>query len=205
MFTGLIQARARVIENNALGHANRLVIEAAWDDPLVGESIAINGVCLTLLGSSQFAFDVSQETLVKTNLSHLRAGEWVNLERAMSGVERFGGHYVTGHVDTVATLKTMQQIGDYLEITVSDFVLPNSQLYLVPKGSITLDWVSLTINEVLVGGEIKLMLIPHTLAMTTLGQVKSGHLFNVEFDYIARIVAHQLDIMQQLNQEHFSR
>jgi riboflavin synthase len=201
MFTGLIQQKARVLANNAAVDANRLFLRAEVPEVQVGESIAVNGVCLTVLpGIEQhLAFDISPETLKLTTLSQLRAGHWVNIERALLASSRLGGHYVSGHVDTTASLKALNVVGDYLEIQVGDFAMAASR-YLLPKGSITLDGVSLTINTVDTTG-IKLMLIPHTLAHTTLGQLKIGQRVNVEFDYFTRIVAHQLTMSGQLNSE----
>lgn len=195
MFTGLVQSRGKVIENIPLigNQAHRLALATDIANFQLGESIAINGVCLTVVKFDKLhcLFDVSQETLSCTNLGDLQAGAFVNLERAMSASERFGGHYVTGHIDTTARIQTLEQVGDYLKIEVGEFALASSMLYLVPKGSVTLDGVSLTINTVQ-KESISIMLIPHTLAETTLGQAAVGSILNVEFDYIARIVAHQL-------------
>lgn len=201
MFTGLIEQQAQVIANTAGAVANRLVIDASFDNLSVGESISVNGVCLTLLptDTKQLAFDVSPETLKVTNLGQLRAGDSVNLERAMLANNRFGGHYVSGHIDTTVLLEKKTIHGDYVEMVVSDF-LPSAHYYLLPKGSITLDGVSLTINTVN-EASITLMLVPHTLAHTTLGKMTSGQRLNVEFDYFTRIVAHQLAISGQLNGE----
>lgn len=202
MFTGLIQSQAQVIANTVVAGGSRLVLDASLSALETGESIAVNGVCLTLLDLNLplLTFDLSQETLQCTNLGALCKGDAVNLERAMGASDRFGGHYVTGHVDTVAVLTAMKKVGDCLDITVSDFALSSSAMYLIAKGSITLDGVSLTINDV-TKSEIKLMLIPHTLEKTTFSDLKLGHCFNVEFDYLARIVAHQLALSGQLQQE----
>ncbi|OGV44698.1 MAG: riboflavin synthase subunit alpha [Legionellales bacterium RIFCSPHIGHO2_12_FULL_42_9] len=202
MFTGLIERQGQVIANTVVTGGNRLVIDALLPELASGESIAVNGVCLTLLDVEKplLAFDLSEETLKCTNLAVLCKGDTVNLERAMGASGRFGGHYVTGHVDTVAVLTALQEFGGCLDITVSNFALSSAAMYLIAKGSITLDGVSLTINEVK-GCEIKLMLIPHTLEKTTFHQLKLGHCFNVEFDYLARIVAHQLALSGQLHQE----
>lgn len=201
MFTGLIEQQAEVITNKADKIANRLLLQSPFTALQVGESIAVNGVCLTLLPESNdhLAFDVSPETLNVTTLGQLQIGDKVNLERSMLASARFGGHYVSGHVDTTASLKAITKLGDYIEIIVGDFSLP-SYRYLIAKGSITLDGVSLTINTVDEVG-ITLMLVPHTIAQTTLGLMKIGQRFNVEFDYLTRIVAHQLTISGQLKGE----
>ncbi|CEK10427.1 riboflavin synthase [Legionella hackeliae] len=202
MFTGLIEECGEVIANIQNEVANRLLIKSSFANLQIGESIAVNGVCLTLIPEQEeayLAFDVSPETLALTTLEQLQVGDWVNLERAMSASARFGGHYVSGHVDTTAALKTIEPIGEFLKITIGDFAVCAS-MYLLPKGSITLDGVSLTINTVVEDG-IELMLVPHTLAKTTFGQLKTGQRLNVEFDYLTRIVAHQLKIAGQLKKE----
>lgn len=201
MFTGLIEQQGEVLANISGKVANRLLIKSPFADLQTGESIAVNGVCLTLLPDYEqsLAFDVSPETLRLTTLGQCRAGMLVNLERAMLASARFGGHYVSGHVDTTARLKAIAPIGEYVELVVGDFATCAS-MYLLPKGSITLEGVSLTINAVN-EDNIKLMLVPHTLAKTTLGQLEIGQRLNVEFDYLARIVAHQLKIAGQLKNE----
>lgn len=201
MFTGLIEQQGEVKANISDRGANRLLIKASFKNLVAGESIAVNGVCLTLLPdhAEHLAFDVSPETLRLTNLGQLKMGAKVNLERAMLANTRFGGHYVSGHVDTTARLKAMTKTGDYVELLIGDFPALAS-LYLLPKGSITLDGISLTINAV-DEGNIRLMLVPHTLAQTTLGLIELGQHLNVEFDYLTRIVAHQLKITGQLKKE----
>ncbi len=192
MFTGLIEAQGVVIANTEYDVANSLLIRAHFDQLQAGESITVNGVCLTLLPdfSQGLAFDVSPETLKLTNLGQLKPGQGVNLERAMLATTRFGGHYVNGHVDTTASLQSVKPVGDYVEMIIGGFAACDT-IYLLPKGSITLDGVSLTINT-LCDGCISVMLVPHTLAHTTLGHMCVGDRLNVEFDYLTRIVAHQL-------------
>ncbi|WP_419420862.1 riboflavin synthase [Legionella sp. D16C41] len=202
MFTGLIEQQGEVVGNEAGEVANRLILNASFKELQHGESIAVNGVCLTLLPNSHdkyLQFDVSPETLSLTTLGQLKVGDKVNLERAMLASSRFGGHYVSGHVDTMATLLSKKPIGEFYEITVGNFGIA-PYLYLLPKGSITLDGISLTINEVN-KGNIKLMLVPHTLVKTTFGLKEVGQQVNVEFDYFTRIVAHQLAVSGQLKIE----
>jgi len=195
MFTGLIEQKGQVISNVPGDVAHRLVVHAEFDALQLGESIAVNGVCLTLVSSDnqELAFDVSPETLKLTTLGQLVAGHYVNIERAMLATARFGGHYVSGHVDTTAFIEAVVLLQDYMEMTIGGFLLP-AKKYVLPKGSITLDGVSLTINAV-VNGQIKVMLVPHTLAVTTLNEWQVGQRLNVEFDYLTRIVAHQLEAM----------
>ena len=197
MFTGIIEQQADVIANHVGKIANRLVLKSSFSELVAGESIAVNGTCLTVLPQDDdyLAFDVSPETLMLTTLGKLKTGDRVNLERSMLANARFGGHYVSGHVDTTASVLSVSALGDYMEMIVGDFSLPASR-YLLPKGSITLDGVSLTINTVDDTG-IKIMLVPHTMAQTTLGQIQIGQRLNVEFDYITRIVAHQLTLSGQ--------
>lgn len=193
MFTGLIEKRGEVLCNQSQSGMNRLSIRASFPDLQAGESIAVNGVCLTLLpntSENELLFDVSPETLSLTTLRQVRAGDEVNLERALLPTTRYGGHYVSGHVDTTASLLDVTHSADCIEMSVGGFSREDMR-FLLPKGSITLDGVSLTINRVKERCVV-LMLVPHTLAVTTLGGLSVGHRVNIEFDYLARVVAHQL-------------
>lgn len=194
MFTGIIEKKGTVLSNFNLHGANRLIISSDYEQLHVGESIAVNGVCLTLLPSeiNQLCFDVSPETLRCTTLSNLASGDTVNLERAMLASTRFGGHYVSGHVDAMAHIEDLQTVGEYVEIELGGFDA-QAMLYLIPKGSITVEGVSLTINSV-ANQCIKCMLVPHTLLHTTFGSLTVGQRVNIEFDYLTRIVAHQLEV-----------
>jgi riboflavin synthase len=201
VFTGLIESKAKVLGNRVNGYSNRLVISASFDNLQAGESIAVNGVCLTLLPSesSELSFDLSPETLNRSALAGLSTGDFVNLERAMCASTRFGGHYVSGHVDAIAQIKSIHSIDEYVEMELSGFS-DSSLLYLIPKGSITVEGVSLTINAV-INQNVRLMLVPFTLSHTTLGLLKVGQNVNIEFDYLTRIVAHQLQVFGKLNCE----
>lgn len=191
MFTGLIETLGRVVDNQPLQFGRRLIIDAAFEGVQSGESIAVNGVCLTVLPEhAQLSFDVSPETLRLTALGVLQPGQCVNLERALLAGSRMGGHYVSGHVDTMASILSVRLEGEFVELTVGDFGM-NAAPFLLPKGSITLDGVSLTINT-MTQDSASVMLVPHTLAMTTLGSAMVGQRINVEFDYLARVIAHQL-------------
>lgn len=193
MFTGLIEVIGQVIAIDAKEQGLRLILSSPWDDLQVGESISVNGVCLTLLPDTrpfELHFDISPETLKLTQLQDLKPNDPVNLERAMAVGKRFGGHYVSGHVDTTAILKSRTSLGEYTEIEVGDFS-PLEKRFLLPKGSITLNGVSLTINAIR-DAAIVVMLVPHTLSHTTFGKAIIGQKLNIEFDYIARIIAHQL-------------
>jgi riboflavin synthase len=194
VFTGLIEQQGLVVDNYPLGTGRRFIVSAPFTQVSAGESIAVNGVCLTVLpadtSGENLAFDISPETLALTTLGTINPGESVNLERALLAGSRMGGHYVSGHVDTTATVHAVQQQGEFFEVIINNFG-PNIRPNVMPKGSITLDGVSLTINSV-ADDSITVMLVPHTLAMTTLGSLKTGRRINVEFDYLARVIAHQV-------------
>lgn len=202
MFTGLIETKGQVIANQDNALARRLIISSSLEHLEIGESIAVNGVCLTLLPIETpglLSFDVSPETLKLTTLATLTEGNEVNLERAMLASARFGGHYVSGHVDTTAQVQSVEAVGEYIHLTLCGFE-PQAKPYLLPKGSITVEGVSLTINAV-VDQTIELMLVPHTLEKTTLHALHAGQAVNIEFDYFTRIVAHQLQLFGKLDCE----
>lgn len=202
MFTGIIEQKTQVKFLEILDNCARLELYGVWTDVEIGESIAVNGVCLTVLttGANDMCFDLSLETLNVTKMKTLRAGTWVNLERAVKVSARMGGHYVSGHVDTQAILVEKKASGAYQEYILSSFDARDSHLYLLPKASLTVDGVSLTINRV-EKDKVSLMLVPHTLDNTALGLLHPGDPVNIEFDYITRIVAHQLQSMGQLKNE----
>lgn len=198
MFTGLVEHMVVVLDNLIQGDSRRLILSSPpWSDLVLGESIAVNGVCLTLIASAPdtLAFDVSPETLRCTTLAILKPQAFVHLERALSVSQRFGGHYVSGHVDTTARIAQIQVIHQYVELTLDDMG-EESAAYLLPKGSITVQGVSLTINDVN-KGTIKLLLVPHTLEKTIFKHAQMGQRVNIEFDYLTRIVAHQLRLQTQ--------
>ncbi len=185
MFTGIVETTAAVQERT---EARLLLVRPAmFDDIKVGSSIAVNGVCLTVvtLNKEDMSFDVVGETWRKTNLGELLVGNTVNLERAMVATSRFEGHVVQGHVEGVATVKEWKADGEWkqLVLEVPDVLLP----YITTKGSIALDGVSLTVAS-LTGNIVTIALIPHTLEMTTLGGRKVGEKINVETDILAKYV-----------------
>ncbi|MFI4962882.1 MAG: riboflavin synthase [Legionellales bacterium] len=201
MFTGLIEQKARVVSNEVSQGVSRLTLASPFEHILPGESIAVNGVCLTVIpqGDSLISFDVSSETINKTTLESLSVQDEVNLERAMQADTRFGGHYVSGHVDGTALVQSIHLLGAYIDLELGGFSAKD-MLHLMPKGSITVDGVSLTINS-LENRAIKIMLVPHTLSHTTLGTLRAGQQVNIEFDYLSRIVAHQLQHIGTMNYE----
>jgi riboflavin synthase len=190
VFTGLVEVLGRVERVVEEGAGRRLVL--AWPGlpgPLVlGESVAVNGCCLTVVAAEGERFDVQAgpETLLRTNLGGLAAGQPVNLERSLRVGDRLGGHFVQGHVDTTAVLRERRSVGEW-EFLAFDLD-PSWTPLMVPKGSIAVDGVSLTLVEVEPGG-FSVMLIPHTLAVTTLGVLDLGQRVNIETDMIARHVA----------------
>lgn len=194
MFTGLIETMATVasVKTSTSGKSCKLtcdVDEALMADVARGDSIAINGCCLTVteFGNGWAAFDVSQETLAVTNLGRLRLGSKVNLERALQMGKRLGGHLVSGHIDGMAELVDFERSGDGSRLVVRiDRALSR---YTIKKGSATLDGISLTINDVIdhaSSSELHFMIIPETLAKTTLGLTGASWAFNVEVDMLAK-------------------
>ncbi len=156
-------------------------------DPEEGESIAVNGVCLTAKGISgrRFTVDVSPESLARTNLGNLAAGSVVNLERALRLADRLGGHMVSGHVDATSRIIERKPQGDFI---LFSFAIPEGLgKYIIEKGSIAIDGISLTVNHC-DAGSFSVSIIPHTLAVTTLGLLKQGDPVNIEVDLIGKYV-----------------
>jgi len=197
MFTGIIQQVGTLAGKKARGDGLSLVIRhAPWDSPLIpGESVAVQGACLTVTsaGKGEFACDVLSETLKRTSLGDAAPGARVNLERALRADERLGGHIVTGHVDGLGTVVAFEQKGaDWiLEVACGDELLAG----IVPKGSIAIDGVSLTIAD-LKPKSFTVHLIPHTLANTSLQGLKKGRAVNLETDIIGKYVQRTLGRMQ---------
>lgn len=190
MFTGIIQTVGKV---NAF-NGSRLQVDAEWDDisdPIqAGESIAVNGCCLTAIADNTLQFDLSGETILRTSFSGIAVGHKVNLERAIRPMDRFGGHIVQGHVDTVGEVVAVLQDGDF---TVFRFRAPvETDRYMIDKGSIAVDGISLTIVHP-VEGEFDVWVVPHTLVHTNLSSRKPGDLVNLEFDVLAKHVEKLID------------
>jgi riboflavin synthase len=192
MFTGIVEKTARVIGLVGGPRFSRLTLAADWPDVKLGESIAINGVCLTVadLVPGELAFDVIQETLNRTNLSLLQAGEHAHVERALRVGDRLNGHFVQGHVDGVAQL--LEQRADDREWRLRCQCAPDLAKYLAPKGSVCLDGVSLTLAAV-DSNEFEVTLIPTTLSRTTLGRRPTGWPFNLETDIISKTIVSWLE------------
>ncbi len=190
MFTGIVMARGRVQEVVSKGSDSRLRIDSGDLDlsgSQDGDSIAVSGVCLTMLGPARHGFeaDVSPETLAMTTLGELTAGRGVNLEPALTLNQPLGGHLVTGHVDGVGQVLERRPDGQSERFRFS--VPEGLARYVARKGSVCVDGVSLTVNEV-GDSEFSVCLIPHTLAVTTLGERVAGDRVNIEVDLVARYV-----------------
>lgn len=198
MFTGIVRALGRIAEAapEAGGQRFRIESDAIGAFELsVGDSVAVSGVCLTALApdASAFQADASPETLSLTTLGRLEVGSTVNLEPALKAGDALGGHMVSGHVDGMARLTDAKPAG---ENRILRFEAPATLArYIAPKGSVTLDGVSLTVNRVH-GSGFELNLIPHTLEVTTLGRLEPGDPVNLEVDLIARYLERLLDQRQ---------
>ena len=195
MFTGLVEALGVVQAVVPEGPGVRLTVAAAEiaADAKLGDSIAINGCCLTVIGLEKatglLAFEAGSETLSRTNLGRLTIGSKVNLERALRAGDRLGGHYVTGHIDSLGRLHSIRQEGDW---AFYHFAVPVAQIkQMASKGSVAVDGVSLTLVEV-TDEQFSVALIPHTLSVTTLGQLKLDDMVNIETDLLAKYVQQQL-------------
>jgi riboflavin synthase len=201
MFTGLVEALGTVRALEPRGDAARLILETPLASELSpGESLAINGCCLTVTSTEKDAatFDLLGETLIRTNLGALLPGSRVNLERALRADGRFGGHFVQGHVDTTAGVLSTERIGGREDGDLNLVIeLPSAGArYLVEKGSIAVSGVSLTV-AVLGAGFFGLWIIPHTLAKTNLGDLRDGDRVNLEYDLLAKYAERHLKSLCQ--------
>jgi len=188
MFTGLVDAVGTVASARTTNAGREITIESPYRDLVPGESVAVNGACLTVLGTSGLNFTVAavSSTLPRTTIGEWSAGTRVNLERAMRADSRFGGHIVQGHVDAVAEVSAREQSGDALLLTLS---LPEGLAELVvPLGSITVDGVSLTVNDIPGPDTVQLSIIEFSRSHTTLGDLHPGARVHVEADVIAKYV-----------------
>lgn len=191
MFTGLVESVGTVRALERRGEAARLVIDAPFAGALtLGESVAVNGCCLTVTGKDAgVSFDLLGETLHCTNLGDLQSGSRVNLERALRADGRFGGHFVQGHVDTTAEVLTADREGADLNLVIS--IPAGGGRYLIEKGSIAVNGVSLTVAS-LDHDRFGLWIIPHTLQETNLGELIPRHHVNLEYDMLAKYAERQL-------------
>ena len=190
MFTGLVEARGTVRLLEPSGSAIDLTVEISehiTSDAHIGDSVAINGCCLTVVEISDgfLKFQAGAETLAKTNLGRISLGDQVNIERPLAADGRLGGHFVQGHVDGVGSIKSIDRDGEW--ITMWFDVPKELALQMVPKGSVTVDGISLTIVDCQ-HTAFSIALIPHTLEVTTLGQKQVGSVVNLETDILGKYV-----------------
>lgn len=189
MFTGIIAGEGRLTARHKTGGGVSFQVTADFDleRPREGESIAVNGVCLTAYGikGRVFSADVSPETLSRSTLGEFVVGRMMNLERALCLQDRLGGHLVSGHIDCCAGVRSIRREGDF---TIFTFDLPGEQSrYLIEKGSVAVDGISLTVNSC-EPGSFTVSIIPHTLGVTGLGRLKAGDRVNLEVDLIGKYV-----------------
>jgi len=189
MFTGLVEERGGILALERSRTGARLTLRAPFiaSDVRVGDSVAVNGCCLTVTAHNggTLAFDLLEETLARTNLGGLAPGVFVNLERALAAHARLGGHFVQGHIDTTGEVLAFEQVKADRRLEIA---LPREFAHYVAfKGSIAIDGISLTVAEVREQSFV-VWIIPHTLEVTNLGSTKPGDLVNLEFDLLAKYV-----------------
>lgn len=194
MFTGIIEEVGDIVEVSDQGEFRTIRVRArsVMDDIRLGSSIAVNGVCLTArsIDGNTFTAEMSRETLDRTTIGHLRQGSIVNLERPMRGDSRFGGHIVQGHVDGVGQIRRFDREGDSWDLEVE---LPSGgSRYIVEKGSIAVDGISLTVAALRGPGAFSVAIIPHTFENTNLKAARAGDPVNLEFDVLAKYVENLL-------------
>lgn len=189
MFTGLIEDIGRVTAFTRRGEAGLLSVESTLPmaEIVIGDSVAVNGACLTVTAKSGrvVTFDVSPESITRTTIGRLHGGSRVNLERALRMGDRLGGHIVSGHIDCCSRLTRIENCSGNHQLYFS--LPPEHDRYLVEKGSVTIDGVSLTVNTVSKGG-FSVNIIPHTFANTTLEHIRAGDEVNIETDIIGKYV-----------------
>ncbi len=189
MFTGIIEEIGSVKSTNMVKGSGELKIGARQilDDAKLGDSIAVNGVCLTItrINGGELSFDVSAETLRRSNLGGLKRGDRINLERALAVGDRFGGHMVSGHIDGTGTLLAKKDEGNAVIFTCK--APPEILHYLIEKGSVAIDGISLTVTG-LSNESFTVAVIPHSLRQTTLGNNKIGAIVNLENDLVAKYI-----------------
>lgn len=194
MFTGLVEQLVEVVKAEEIDPGRRLTLDvgAMASECQIGDSVALNGCCLTVveIEANRLAFEAGPETLDRTNLGELNSGSAVNVERALQLGDRLGGHMVTGHIDATGTLVERTEDGEW---STCWFQVPHELTrQMASKGSITIDGVSLTLVDVK-DDRFSVMLIPHTLQITSLGRLKVGARVNLETDVLAKYVQRQLE------------
>lgn len=189
MFTGIVEELGTVVALSKRGRLGRLTVRGATaaQGSRIGDSIAVNGACLTIvaLKGDQLSFDVMQETLSLTDLGRLAPGDRVNLERSLKLGDRVSGHFVSGHVDCLGVIRKKISVRGNLCFEIA--IHPKSSGYILPKGSVAVDGISLTVAEKK-SGAFTVYVIPHTLINTTLGIKGASRQVNIEFDMLAKAV-----------------
>jgi len=200
VFTGIITSVGTITAQSPTDAGRLIEVRSTWEQPafVLGESIAIDGACMTVVRSegSSFAVEVSPESLDKTTLGERTEGDLVNLERAMAVGDRFGGHFVSGHIDETGRLVSIEEVGSCLRML---FELPPALCrYVIPKGSITIDGISLTVNGLdTENNQFDVMIVPHTQSETSLAQRSPGDRINLEVDMLGKYVERLLDARLQ--------
>jgi len=189
MFTGIIEGLGTVAKLRSSGRGKRLVVTTDLElkEIKIGDSIAVNGACLTvvMMSATRFEADLSPETLSRTTFNKVKTGDRVNLERALRLSDRLDGHLVSGHIDGIGTLSGRESDDNAIIITIA--VTETLSRYMIPKGSVSVDGISLTINDCS-RDRFSVSIIPHTSKLTTLGFKKKGEAVNIETDMIGKYV-----------------
>jgi len=201
MFTGLIEDCGKIINLMKSGSATKLSIQTGLPtaELLIGDSVAVNGACLTVVAKDAHSFtvDMSPETFERTTFAHLSNGNRVNLERALRMGDRLGGHIVTGHIDSIGVITSVNREQNAIILAVQ--IPDEMSRYLVEKGSVSIDGVSLTINSVN-AGQFSVSIIPHTLKATTLIDCSPGVKVNIETDILGKYVERLLGYSDKQNE-----
>ena len=206
MFTGIIEGFGNIAAIRSSGQGNRLTVEAEFslDQTKIGDSISVNGACLTAvkIEGRRFEIDASPETLKSTTFGKAKVGERVNLERAMRFSDRIDGHLVSGHIDGMGVIKQRETLGNAIIVRID--IDESLTRYLIAKGSVAVDGVSLTINSCDAKG-FSISIIPHTAQLTTIGFKDQGDCVNVETDMIGKYVERFLSGVRQNGKDQTSK
>jgi len=202
MFTGIIEGLGNIAAIRSSGQGKRVTIEADFslDQTKIGDSISVSGACLTAvkIGDQRFEVDVSPETLKTTTFDQAKVGDRVNLERAMRFSDRIDGHLVSGHIDGTGIVKQRENLGNAVIVTIA--VAESLARYMIAKGSVAVDGISLTINSC-DAGSFSISLIPHTAKLTTIGFKNRGDRVNIETDMIGKYVERFLTGVSQTGKD----
>jgi riboflavin synthase len=202
MFTGIIEGLGSISGIRPSGAGKRIAVDADFllDQTKIGDSISVSGACLTAVAveGRRFQADISPETLERTTFKQARNGERVNLERALILSDRIDGHLVSGHVDGIGSIRSKKQVGNAILVTIE--IPPWMSRYIIAKGSISVDGISLTVNTCSPGG-FDVSIIPHTAKLTTIGLKQSGEAVNIETDMIGKYVEKFIEAFKSNSKE----